>query len=204
VVLPNPQSQISESGGQLTTTNRGTLATAVGFYGEGHEPLRISGTVTLNDYLENFDILLRANPENIEEGIHVVLHNAYDPPWGLGIVEIYKSSPGKVLASDDPPFAYGQPYDFVITDTGDNITVSIDGVERLSAATTYAPGDRIAFHSREHVILDNSSSLDYVKIETVPESSTLTLMGVGVLAFAARWSLSRWKGRLKGRRKTRY
>ncbi|MGD1088126.1 MAG: hypothetical protein ABR955_05315 [Verrucomicrobiota bacterium] len=54
VVLPFGQSQVTESGGFLTTTGRGILATAAGF----NAPYTVSGSVIMNNINEHFQVAL--------------------------------------------------------------------------------------------------------------------------------------------------
>jgi len=193
VDLPLPGSQISESGGLLTTTGRGTLATAGGLSGE----FVVSGLVTLNHVYENFNVLLRSDLSQFNGywermGISVAFNNAYDVNlWGAPGISIAQHTPsgGATLATSDFTLDYGQPYDFSIVDTGARVAVAINGVERASAATVYAAGDRIAFFSRE--FSGTSSSLDYLSITVVPEPGTLTLAALGILALVAKAALQR-------------
>jgi hypothetical protein len=183
VLLPFSQSQVTESGGFLTSTGRGTLATVGSFSGI----YALSGTVILNHYWENFNICIRSDLAQFNSywermGIAVDFHNAYDvQAQGVPGISISERTPSgsTICAFGDFTFVVGQPYEFMITDIGDSVTLFIDGIERLTAATTYSSGDRIALYSREFSV--TSSSLDWVRIEAVPEPLTVSILGVAVL-----------------------
>lgn len=184
VVLPFGQSQISESGGVLTTTGRGILATTAGF----SAPYTITGAVMFNNPLEHFQFALRSDltydtvsglsQYDELDGVHVGF--SVDSGGHVGI-QLFDSSnpnpPGGALASYS--FVVGQQYNFVITDTGSSIDLSINGTDIISADTTFGTGNRIAFYSREFG--STSSSLDFVSIQPVPEPSSFTLFGFGIL-----------------------
>ena len=181
VILPFGQSQISESGGYLTTTGRGTLATVSGF----DSPIIISGKVTMNSQFEHFDTMLRT-----DLSVFPPLAQ-YHELNGIGVIfsadgnqiSIQQFTPGEqnpiLLGLGSFSFTVGQAYDFTITDDKNIITLSIDGNQLLSGASTFASGNLIAFESREFG--GTSSSLDFVSIQSVPEPSSFALAGLGIL-----------------------
>ena len=182
VILPFDQSQISESGGSLTTTGRGTLETVAGF----SSPYTVSGAVTLNNSLEHFSVTLRSD---LQTGYQSTDGSFYYELTGVKAefsadgnqISIQQFTPNDttILSLASYSFFVGQTYDFSVTDTGSEIDFAINGVSLLSAATTYATGDQIAFQSREFP--DISSSLDFVSIAPVPEPSSFALAGLGSL-----------------------
>jgi hypothetical protein len=183
VILPFSQSQISESGGVLTTTGRGMLATTANFA----SPYSISGAVTLNSSLEHFQFVLRSDlsfdtASGIAQydelnGIHVSF-SADGQQAGIALFDGTNPNPPN-LALTSYSFSVGQTYDFSITDTGSSVDLSIDGTDIISADTTFGTGDQIAFYSRE--FSDTSSSLDFASIAPVPEPSSFALAGLGIL-----------------------
>lgn len=182
VALPFSQSQITESGGYLTTTGRGTLETIAGF----DSPISISGSVTMNNQFEHFETVLRTDfsvwPPDAQyeefNGISVVFSADGDQ------ISIQQFTPGQQnpiwLALASFNFTIGQAYDFTITDDKTDITLSIDGTELLSGTSTYAAGDKTAFRSREFSY--TSSSLDFVQIAALPEPSILGMISLGILS----------------------
>ena len=182
VILPFGQSSISESGGFLTTTGRGTLATVAGF----DSPLTISGNVTLNNQNEHFYTILRTDLSLWPAGA------SYHEITGIVVgfsADANQISIGQLTAGQDNPiflalgsfnFTVGQAYNFEITDDKTTVTLAINGTELLSGSSTFASGNLIGFSSREFG--DTSSSLDFVSIQPVPEPSTVAMFGVGILA----------------------
>ncbi len=168
VILPFAQSQITESGGSLTMTGKGTLATVAGF----NSPYEISGSVTLNNSLEHFSIVLRSD-------LSVWPPDAgYDEFTGINVVfsadgnqiSIQQFDPSNqnptFLALTNFNISVGQPYNFKIIDTGTRISLAINGTTLLTGQSTFSTGNKIAFRSRE--FSNTSSSLDYVSITATP------------------------------------
>jgi hypothetical protein len=181
VILPFGQSQISESGGSLTTTGRGTLETVAGF----NYPFMIGGAVTFNDGLEHFEVTFRSD---LQTGYQSHDGSQYYELTGLKVVfsidgggisiQDFTQTDASVLAIANYPMAVGTPYNFLITDTGNQVDLSVNGANLLSAFTDYSTGNRIAFQSREFG--STSSSLDFVSIQPVPEPSSFALAGLGI------------------------
>jgi hypothetical protein len=81
----------------------------------------------------------------------------------VSIQQIDATNPNPpILAEINFNFNVGQLYNFVITDTGNNVSLAIDGTNVLSAFTTFSTGGQIAFQSRE--FSTTSSSLDSIKV----------------------------------------
>lgn len=168
VVLPFSQSQISESGGALTTTGRGTLETVAGF----NSPYVISGAVSLNSDDEHFSVTLRSN---LQPGYQSTDGTQYYELTGIKAVfsmdgqeisiQEFTQTNWTMLADTNYSLSVGQTYGFSIADTGSEIDLSVDGTNLLSAETCYATGDQIAFQSREFD--DASSSISSVHITSL-------------------------------------
>ena len=187
VSLPFSQSTVVQSDGSLTTTGRGTLSTVSGFFA----PYTVSGAVTLNNGFEHFGITLRSDlTATTASGL-----SEYDVLTGIlvefsadgnqvSIQQIDQGNPNPpILVEANYDFAVGQLYDFFITDTGNNVSLAIDGYNLISANTTFSTGDQIAFQSRE--FSDTSSTLNFLSIEPTPEPSSLALLGLGIGGFIA-------------------
>ena len=183
VILPFSQSQVTESGGFLTTVGRGILATTAGF----SSPYSISGAVTLNNSLEHFQVILRSDLSyDTASGISQYdeldgIHVSFSADGGqISIQQFDGSNPNPpILAEENYNFTVGQLYDFSITDTGSEVSLAIDGQNLISSDTIFGTGNQIAFYSRE--FSGTSSSLDYVSIAPVPEPSSFALVAIGIL-----------------------
>ena len=146
-ILPFGSSSLVQSGGTLTTTGRGILATA----NDNAAPYVISGTFTMLNGLEHFNIVLRSDLSTVGastffERLGVIVTFVND---GQGISIQLPS--GQIASTGGGGFRFvtGQAYAFRIYDTGSNISVEMDGVSVLSANTTFSLGGRIAMYSRE-------------------------------------------------------
>jgi hypothetical protein len=187
-ILPYGGSSIVQAGGELTTTGRGILATVDGFT-DSHI---INGAFTMNDGLEHFDIALRTNLSvfgsyNEMAGVIVTFVND-----GKGVaIQEYPTGPDSgssvvglaTTGEGGYNFVTGQTYFFSIADDGTNISVNINGLNVLSAASTFATGDKIALYSREFG--STSTSIDAINIVGVPDlgnSAELLIIGLFGLA----------------------
>jgi hypothetical protein len=181
VVLPYGQSGISQSGGTLTTTGRGTLETIAGF----SSPYSISGRVKMNASVEHFEVTFRSNllpgyqsSDGREYYELMGLKFGFSMDGGQIGISQFTETNAPLLAVANYNLVVGQFYDFTITDMGNLITVSINGTEVLSANTSFSTGNCVAFQSREFA--GTSSSIDFIQIASVPEPSSL-----GIVSFAA-------------------
>jgi hypothetical protein len=170
IILPFAQSQITESGGYLTTTGRGTLATASGF----SFPYTVSGAVTLNTGFEHFGTTLRSDlttstasgllPYYVLTGICVGFSADGNQ---VSIQQIDATNPNPpILSETNFNFIVGQSYNFVITDTGSNVSLAINGTNLISANTTFGTGNKVGLQSREFSY--TSSSIDFLQIIQLP------------------------------------
>ncbi len=183
VILPQSSSSVVQSGGAVTTTARGILATNDGFSG-GYS---VSGMFTLLDPFEHFNIALRTdlsstNSHHERAGLIVTFVNDGD---GISIQELTNPIDDwrQVGTTGGGGFSLhtGQSYAFNILDTGTSVSVSVDGSLVLSADSTYGTGDRIAFYSREFGTTE--TRIDALTIAAVPEyGATWIMLAIGVAA----------------------
>ncbi len=184
IMNPVIGSSVTQSGGELTTIKRGTLATVANF----SAPYAISGSFTSNSFDELFTVTLRSDLSEAptfsgRQGVSVTFGDANNT---LSLYAIDGDGVFTSLAADVPfSFSTGVSYAFEITDDGQNVAVSINGIERISGSTDLALGGKVAFYSREWS--GTSSSMDSVTITSaIPEpASFAALAGLGVLGLAA-------------------
>lgn len=146
----------------------------------------------LNNF-EHFNILLRTNMSSTgsyaeRKGVMVSFSNDgnavsiqdYTNPTGDWVFESTTGEGGYNLVT-------GQTYFFSILDTGSEISLSVNGIRLLDAATTYSTGNRIAFYSREFP--STATAIDALTIIHVPEAGTTALylaFGLAGLVLSAR------------------
>ncbi len=185
-ILPFGQSSVVQSGGAVTTTARGYLATVNGF----SSPYVITGEFTMLNAFEHFDISFRTDLSPLPDadlfhqlsGIFVSFSNDGDQIsiQGRGF------SPQFSTPADHKNYTLttGQKYSFSIFDDGYNIAVGINGVTELTASTLNSTGNHVAFSSREFGF--TSTALDSVAINGVPDAGSCgVMMGVLFLCMAA-------------------
>lgn len=171
-ILPTGSSSVSQSGGVLTTTGRGILATANPF----STPHVISGVFTMQNDLEHFNITFRTNLSDSgssyeRPGMLVAFSNDGNE---VSIQRFTNASDWNLLAGSSYSLTTGQSYTFSITDTGSSITLAINGTNVISATSTYSTGNYIGFYSREFA--STSTAIDSVTISAIPEPSTYALI----------------------------
>jgi hypothetical protein len=187
-ILPFSQSSVVQDNG-LTTTGRGILVTA----GQAPASYEITGDFTMLNDDEHFNIDFRSNltPETDTpyyelEGIYVQFSNDGDQ------ISIQEVTPTQFifLAETNYTLTTGTDYSFAITDDGYNITLAVDGVDLLTASSSYDPGANIAFYSREFP--DTGTEIHDITISSVPDSGlglwtvAATFIGLCGLAFLRR------------------
>lgn len=184
-ILPTGNSSVAQSGGHVTTTGRGILATADAFAA----PYVITGTFTMLSDLEHFNVSFRtdlsASSSYERMGMLVSFSNDGNE---VSIQRFTSASDWALLAGATFTLTSGQAYSFSITDTGSDISLSIDGVSVLSATSTYATGGHISFYSREFP--STSTQIDSVTISAIPEPSSYAAL-LGALCLAAYGALRR-------------
>jgi hypothetical protein len=179
-ILPTGTASVVQSGGAITTTGRGILATANGY----NPSYIINGSFTMLHDWEHFNIGFRTDlsflPEpdlyNTLSGMFVSFAND-----GNSISIQGRGYTDHTVKSFE--LTTGETYFFSIFDDGLNIKLSINGITELSATSTVATGNHVAFYSREFPF--TATSLDSVNIVGVPDvvnSSLLLVLGLGLLA----------------------
>lgn len=174
---------VNQSGGVVTTTGRGILATVDDFNG----PLNISGSFTMLDGLEHFNVAFRTDlstpgsPFFERAGMLVSFSNDGDQ---ISIQRYTSPSDWSLLAVKSYALTTGLTYSFSIFDDGTNIDFSVNGIHELSASSSYSTGEQIAFYSRE---FGSGTKLDAVTITHVSDTGTTglliaaSLMGLAVV-----------------------
>lgn len=144
-ILPTASSALIQEDGFLCTMGRGILGTADSYT----QPLIISGDFTLTNDAEHFNIALRTNlaagPSYERTGVIVSFSN---DGKDVSVQEVGADS----LTTLVDRYYYmetGGSYHFSIVDTGDAISVNVNGFDLLYADTTYSTGGQAAFYSRE-------------------------------------------------------
>jgi len=180
-ILPYGGSSVTQAGGSVTTTGRGILATNDGFTG----PYMVNGTFTMLNDLEHFNVVLRSNmssTNSFEERTGLIVTFVNDGN-GISIQEYTNPMANwrQIASTGENGFnlTTGDTYFFSILDTGDNISLAVNGVNLLSVATTYGTGDRVGFYSREFG--STATAIDAVNIVHVPETGVTALfLGMGL------------------------
>jgi len=190
-ILPTGSSAITQSGGLLTTTGRGVLGTVGGFTA----PYAVSGTFTMLDASEHFNIALRtdlsttgAGSSYERRGVLVSFSNNADQ---ISIQRFNTALDWDLLTVASYTLSTGQSYAFSIVDTGTTVSLAIDGMAQLSASTGYSTGDKLAFYSRE--LGSTATAIDSVQVAVVPEPGTWGLIaglaGLGIALLGCRKSV---------------
>lgn len=178
-ILPTGSSTVVQAGGVVTTTARGILATANSF----STPYVISGTFTLLDGSEHFNVAFRTDLSDSgssyeRPGMLVTFSNDGDQ---ISIQRFTNASDWSSLANASYVLNTSQAYSFSITDTGNLITLAVNGVDQISASSTYLTGGYIGFYSRE--LGSTATAIDSITISAIPEPSTyVAIFGVVALA----------------------
>lgn len=168
-IMPNGSSSVVQSGGSVTTTARGILATVKDWSG----PYVVEGSFTMLSDLEHFNVVLRSDmssTNSFDERTGLIVTFVNDGN-GISVQELTNpiTSWKQVGTTGENGFALntGQTYSFKIFDSGTHVDVSVNDNFVLGADTIYATGDKIGFYSREFP--DTATRLDYVRISSVPE-----------------------------------
>jgi hypothetical protein len=177
VILPNGGSSVIENGGALTTAGRGILGSVAGFT----SPYTISGSFTMNDSLEHFNVVFRtdlsAGDFGERRGIFVSFSNDGDQ---ISIQRYSNAGDNELLAVKSYSLATSQSYSFEIMDTGSVVMLSIGGTLELTGSSNYSTGNKIGFYSREFG--STSTSVDSLTVTAIPEPATYSAL-IGFMAF---------------------
>jgi len=179
-LLPFGSSSVSQSGGFVTLTDRGTLLSQSTFSGA----VSISGTFTLNSDLEHFKIAARTdgsipsgNSFAERTGIIFAFSNDGDQ---ISIQQFSANGSTSILALASYNLVAGQSYNFTATLISSLLTLSVDGVTQLSATDSTSTGNQIALFSRSG--FGASTSVDSISVSAIPEPSTYAAIA-GSLVF---------------------
>ncbi|HWA25448.1 MAG TPA: hypothetical protein VG734_07300 [Lacunisphaera sp.] len=170
---------VSQSGGFVTTQGRGILATQAGF----NAPYVINGAFTMLDGLEHFNVAFRTDlstpgaPFYERAGMLVSFSNDGNQ---ISIQRYTSPSDWDLLAVKSYTLTTGLTYFFSIFDDGTNIDFSVNGVQELSASSSYSTGDHIALLSRE---FGAGSKIDAVTVARVPEAGMTGWYAGAVICF---------------------
>lgn len=198
VVLPTGVASVSVQDGFLRSLNRGTIVTKQEFSG----PFVVSGKFrTPAAFYDLTTITLRSSgalpsiPSHDRlEGLAIEIWSDgnYVTPWEIGATgatALLPSSPFGTLADN-------AIHTFEIQDSGSSFTVSINGTEIFSRATSFSTGAKISFSSRERTTAVGSQpeltgQSDLLEIQVIPEPTSWSLLVAGVCGLAC---LRRRKG----------
>ena len=183
--LDPPGSSLAESGGVLTTTGRGALFSQDSFSG----PLEINGTVSLTDGFEHFNVAARSDGNVIsgnsfyeKSGIIFSFSNDGDQ---ISIQEMRSDGTITILSVKSYSLVTSTPYSFTATLDGASLALAVNGIQELTATSSYSAGGRVGFYSREGS--SRSSSVDYFSVAAIPEpTSSFVLLGLVTSAFFRR------------------
>ena len=144
---PLASSSVVESGGKVRLTARGALATQADIGGT----YTVTGSFSMISASEHFKIAVRSDASSIlstaeRTGILVAFAND-----GNQISIQRAESDGTITIIQQKSYALAEntTYDFTINVTSNEVQLSVDGVEQLTASTSYSTGSRVMFYSRE-------------------------------------------------------
>ena len=192
VLLPFGNSSISVQNGILSSVNSGKILPKTSFTG----PIAISGTFSLKSRSSVFQVALRSdgqvpanNPYGVLSGIQIGFLN--DDTTGTGtqssliwVHEWGSNYERSVVKNYMTPVGLNVFENFNIVDDGYQISVFLNGVQVISAATDFSQGTRIAFAGRES--LAGISQTDIGELQIIPEPSSLSLLALGGVLVALR------------------
>jgi len=177
-ILHSGSSSLTESGGFLTTTNRGILHTVDSFTA----PIQVDVRVAMQSGLEHFNTTLRTGLRSFGPGERTgLLFSLSNDGNEISIQELGIGGGVNFIANASYSLADGQFYDLSIRDYGNNVELWIDGNLELSASSTYSEGGQIALYSRE---FSGTSTIDSISISQIPEPSSALLLGLGAFGLA--------------------
>jgi hypothetical protein len=185
-ILPFGQSSLVESGGGMTTTGRGILVAVP----ELPMSYSITGSFKRNDSLELFKIVLRSDL-SLSPGLE-----QYSERKGIQIafsdipsIAIENHVSGGGVGPMSYPINPGEWFNFQILDDGSNVSLSINGTQVISLATSDRAGNRLAIYSREFP--STSSTFDNLVVTEVPEpaASVSLLVGATLAVFSRKIQL---------------
>jgi hypothetical protein len=181
------------SGQFARSMNRGTLVPLQDYT----SPYLVSGIFRTASLFDIASIDLRTdgqlNPNNIYGGFNGLSVTFWSPAnyWGVGGIHVYRSDGSEPFASTYArSFAPNIEYTFSILDTGDALTINVEGSDMSPfewvVPTSFSAGSKIGFGSR-HYHMGQTGVTDFLEVQvSVPEPSSLSLLLVGGLVALAR------------------
>ena len=205
----------NQSGGKVNLLESGII-----IRGSFAAPYTLTGSYlqpsnSINSYYSSFDIFFRTSGNN--DGIRVSLGvNSYSiarPVWdNFSAYTILKSSSNSSLFQPITPDFTAAPdteHFFTIRDSGDIVSIDIDGINIFEGGVSIEPplgiptptswGDTIAFYAPALWVGDNflfttvpTGGVDLMGVQVIiPEPSSLSLLLIGVAGVASRRLLKR-------------
>jgi hypothetical protein len=183
--IPQGGASVTKINQFLRLINRGYLVTVDEFDPLTVGGLRISGrfTFTPSTSEDVFTVLTRTDgvpdPNHCCGGAQHGIQVSLGDPGSPGTLEIQGRGAvtcdyAVILDLDVNP---GDTFDFVVSDDGLNVSITVtevggDGITSTLATTctTASPANHVAFHNRERIFGNNVGRLDNVRIETLPSS----------------------------------
>lgn len=157
--------------GGVITSSGGVLAT--------NQPLSqtaysLALTFQPQHSIEVFTIALRSSldPTSFNQGYERVgLAVAFTDSSKLEISEYPASGNARLLASTFLRWTNAKAYSVTVVDTGFRVTVNVNGIEMLSAESSYRPGQNLAFYSR--FFSNTATRIDGITVTTLPPNTPI-------------------------------
>ena len=184
-------SGITESGGNVRFLNGSALTTVSQFPNP-----TISGRFRISGWeYDRFKVLFRSDGTTIDShwqtrigGLGVQFTSGANPDYGTSqTLQLWNFQTGTLLATAAPTINMNTFYDFLITDSGSQISVFLNNAPTpvLSFFTSTSYGNYVEFGNREQAAGSGPPpyylDLDFVSI--VPEPSSFLIFGLGALGF---------------------
>ncbi len=179
--LPYFDSTVTQSGGALTSTNRGILISTGQFTGA----LEINTRVSLSGFGSALDLMWKSDGQGLTNmgttaaGFFVsFLGGGGTGSLATGIKNVTANVNGQNWISMAVPLDTW--VDVRVVDTGSSISVYLNGAVTPTASVGYTAADTTAigsngylqFYSRENFGGPYSASMDYITVTAIPEPST--------------------------------
>ena len=176
VVLPFESSSVSVNNGYVLSQDRGQIITKQSF----GFPYTLSGSFSSSFSDDLIGVTLRTSGANLGRELWGAASGLGVGFWMAGFINMGESGFDEIPGSRHSfAFELNQTYNFSIFDSGDSVTVKINGIEIMSVVTSYSTGSKIAFDSRQP-----GGNVSYSNIQIVPEPSVLSLLAFGLSGLA--------------------
>ena len=201
--MPYSDSSVTEGGGVASIENNGRLTTT----SLSPASYSVAGSFYMaNNPFSNFKVVLRTDgslDSTEAKGIAVqfqIQTDGGDTSQNLRIMSIGNPSGDFTTSEVSADLTLNTWNTFLITDDGLNIDLFFDGATTptVSATSSYSAGDLITFYNREGSAAGSSISangitqLDYLDITSVPEPSSLAMIGFGFIGLIGMRRLTMW------------